>query len=65
MKARLIASLRYGLDRMGEASTWQGIGFFIALAGSKFGAGMDWGQAAALGATVSGALKMLLPDPKP
>ena len=62
MKARIIAAIRYGLDRLGEASTWQGIGFAVALTGSKAGLGMDWGAAAALGGAVSAMLKMLLPD---
>lgn len=51
----------YMLDRMGEASTWQGIGFIVTLFGSKWGS-LDWGQAAALGGIVSGLIKALLPD---
>lgn len=64
MKARLLAMLGYWLDRLGEASTWQGIGFFLTLVGSKLGAGLDWGAAAALGGAVSGGIKMLFPDAK-
>ena len=51
-------------DRLKEASTWQGIGFLVALTGAKFGAGMDWGQAAGLGGILSAALKIIFPDPK-
>ena len=54
--------LTYLLDRMGEASTWQGLGFFLALAGVKWIGGMDWGAAAAAGGLVSGLIKTLLPD---
>lgn len=50
-------------ERLAEQSTWQGVGFLIALTGSKFGAGMDWGQAAGLGGVVSALIKIVLPDP--
>lgn len=63
MKAKLRLVLDVFLARLGEQSTWQGIGFLIALTGSKFGAGMDWGPAAALGGSVSALVKTLLPDP--
>lgn len=56
--------LDYTLARLSERSTWQGIGFLVAAAGSKFGAGLDWGEAAALGGALSGLLKMVYPDPK-
>jgi hypothetical protein len=55
---------RYFLDRLGEPSTWQGIGFLVTLTGSKLGFGLDWGQAAGLGGAVSASIKMLLPDIK-
>lgn len=61
---RLNKATRYLLDRLGEPSTWQGIGFVVALCGAKFGAGADWGQAAGLGGAISAAIKMLLPDQK-
>lgn len=61
---KLNASIKYFLDRMGEASTWQGIGFVAGLLGCKYGANMDWGQAAGLGGAISASLKMLLPDSK-
>ncbi len=54
--------IAYFLDRMGEASTWQGLGFFLALVGVKWMGGMDWGAAAAAGGLVSGLIKTLLPD---
>ena len=54
----------YLLDRMGEASTWQGIGFVVALTGCKVGLGLDWGQAAGLGGAISAAIKMSFPDNK-
>lgn len=54
--------LQYLLDRLGEASTWQGIGFVVALTGSKLGLGLDWGQAAGLGGAVSACIKMFIPD---
>lgn len=63
MKTKLRNLLDMFLARLGEQSTWQGIGFLVALTGSKFGAGMDWGPAAALGGSVSALVKTLLPDP--
>jgi hypothetical protein len=57
--------LTYSADRLKEPSTWQGIGFIVALTGCKLGAGMDWGQAAGLGGIISAAIKMVFPDPKP
>ena len=54
----------YVADRLTEPSTWQGIGFVVALTGSKIGMGMDWGQAAGLGGLLSAAIKMILPDKK-
>ena len=51
--------------RLTEPSTWQGIGFLVALTGCKLGAGMDWGQAAGLGGIISAAIKMVMPDKKP
>lgn len=65
MNQKLRAALDVALARLGEASTWQGIGFLVALTGSKFGANMDWGPAAALGGAVSAIIKTILPDPKP
>lgn len=56
--------VRYILDRMKEPSTWQGIGFVVALTGSHIGLGLDWGQAAGLGGAISAGIKMLLPDNK-
>lgn len=50
--------------RLSEQSTWQGIGFLVMLSGAKFGAGLDWGQAAGLGGIVSAVLKMIFPEPK-
>lgn len=64
MKEKTKKVLAYFLDRMGEPGTWQGVGFLVAAAGSKFGAGLDWGGAAALGGAVSGLLKIFLPDGK-
>jgi hypothetical protein len=58
-------TLEFVAARMSEPSTWQGIGFLVALTGAKVGAGLDWGQAAGLGGIVSAALKMIFPDPKP
>lgn len=54
----------YLIARLSEPSTWQGIGFLIALTGSKFGAGLDWGQAAGLGGIISAIIKMIFPDTK-
>ena len=48
--------------RLSEASTWQGIGFIVALTGCKVGAGMDWGAAAGIGGVISAAIKMCFPD---
>ena len=44
------------LDRLGEPSTWQGIGFIVALFTSRY-QGMDWGQGAAVGGFVSALIK--------
>lgn len=65
MKSRLKRALEFGAARLSEPSTWQGIGFIVALSGSKFGLGMDWGQAAGLGGIISAVLKMAFPDPQP
>lgn len=51
--------------RLQEQSTWQGIGFVVALTGAKWGVGMDWGAAAGLGGIISALLKIVFPDPKP
>jgi len=56
--------LFYILDRMGESSTWQGIGALAVLTGAKGATDMDWGSAAALGIVVSGVIKILFPDNK-
>jgi hypothetical protein len=60
----LTAFKHYVLDRLDEPSTWQGIGFLVALSGSKFGAGLDWGEAAALGGVISAFIKSIFPDKK-
>lgn len=52
----------YVCDRLKEPSTWQGIGFVVALFGCKLGADLDWGQAAGLGGILSAAIKMVFPD---
>jgi hypothetical protein len=64
MNDRLQTFLAYVEARLTEASTWQGIGFVVALTGCKVGAGMDWGQAAGLGGVISAAIKMIFPDKK-
>lgn len=51
------------LARLSEASTWQAIGFLLALCGSHYGANIDWGQGAALGGTISAVIKAVFPDP--
>ncbi len=56
------ACLYYCLDRLNEPSTWQGIGFVVALTGSKVGLGLDWGQAAGLGGIISAVIKMITKD---
>lgn len=65
MKAKLYAILGVIEARLVEQSTWQGIGFIVALTGAKFGVGMDWGAAAGIGGVISATLKIILPDPKP
>lgn len=62
IKERLRAAANFILDRMREPSSWQGVGFLATLAGAKWGASLDWGQAAALGATVSAFIKTIFPD---
>ena len=61
-KSKLQEFVAYGLARMGESSTWQGLGFIATLAGVKWAADIDWGSAAALGGLVSGLIKTFLPD---
>lgn len=65
MKQRLQTTLEFLAARLSEPSTWQGIGFLATLAGAKWAANLDWGQAAGLGGIVSAVLKMIFPDPAP
>ncbi len=65
MKKRIRIVAETLAARLSEQSTWQGIGFIVALTGAKFGAGMDWGAAAGLGGIISALLKIVFPDPKP
>ena len=51
------------LARLSEPSTWQAIGFILALCGAHYGANIDWGQGAALGGTISAIIKAVFPDP--
>ncbi|WP_156116735.1 hypothetical protein [Massilia sp. 9096] len=62
MKKRIQTVLEFIAARLSEQSTWQGVGFLVALTGAKYGAGLDWGQAAGLGGVMSAALKMIFPD---
>jgi hypothetical protein len=62
MNEKLRTFADYVGDRLKEPSSWQGIGFLVALTGCKLGAGMDWGQAAGLGGILSAAIKMVFPD---
>lgn len=52
----------YLIDRLTEPSTWQGVGFIVALSGCKLGLGLDWGQATGIGGSISAVIKMCLPD---
>lgn len=62
MNTRVQTAINFALDRLGEASTWQGVGFIATLAGAKWAANLDWGSAAALGGTVSALIKAVFPD---
>lgn len=62
MKEKYRNLIAYLLDRMGESSTWQGLGFFLAIIGAKQFGELDWGAAAAFGGGVSGIIKILLAD---
>jgi hypothetical protein len=62
--SKLDTLLLYIGARLSEPGTWQGIAFLLTLMGSRY-AHLDWGQCAALGASISGALKIMLPDTKP
>jgi len=64
MKKKTRIFIDYVTGRLSEPSTWQGIGFLVALTGSKIGMGLDWGQAAGLGGIISAAIKMIVPDKK-
>ena len=59
---RMQTVIDFFLDRMGEASTWQGVGFIAGLCGAKWAVGLDWGSAAAFGGTVSAFIKTVFPD---
>jgi hypothetical protein len=61
---KLVKIVKYSLDRLGERSTWEGIGFTVALTGSHFGRGLDWGMAAGLAGAVSAGIKAFFPDKK-
>lgn len=61
MKQKLQRAISYFLDQLGQASTWQGIGFIVGLASVKYG-NLDWGQAAGLGGAISATIKILFPD---
>ncbi len=52
------------IELMAQPSTWQGIAFLLTLTGSRFAADFDWGEAAALGGTVSALLKTVISDVK-
>lgn len=56
MKYKLKLAYEFMLDRLGEPSTWQAIGFVVGLFTARFN-NMDWGQAAALGGLVSAFIK--------
>jgi len=56
--------LAYIADRLSERSTWEGIMFLATVCGYHT-QNLDWGQCAVLGATVSGAIKIIFPDAKP
>ena len=62
MKQRIQTVLEFIAARLSEPSTWQGIGFLLALTGAKYGANLDWGQAAGLGGLISAVLKMIFTD---
>jgi hypothetical protein len=51
----------YIADLLAEKSTWQGITFFLGLFGSHY-ASLDWGTCAAVGGSLSGALKIIFKD---
>jgi len=55
---KLKLAYSFFLDRLGEPTTWQGAGFLIALFTAKF-SGLDWGQGAALGGTLSAFIKTM------
>lgn len=49
-------------ERLKEASTWQGLGALIVILGGRWAIDLPWGELAALGAIVSGLIKMVFPD---
>lgn len=53
---RLKIAYEFILERLGEASTWQAIGFLVGLFTAKYN-GLDWGQGAALGGVISAFIK--------
>jgi hypothetical protein len=65
MTPRLEQLIVYVAARAAEPSTWQGVAFMLTLCGSHYASSLDWGQAAALGGFISGAIKIIFPDVKP
>lgn len=55
----------YVSARLAERSTWEGIMFLSTLAGSRWGAQLPLEQCVALGAGISGFIKILFPDAVP
>ncbi len=53
--------LAYLLDRLGESSTWQGVGFFVGMFYSSY-RDLEWGAGVGIGCTISGLIKIFLPD---
>lgn len=62
MTEKLKSLLRAVIPQLDQPSTWQGFGFIVSLVGCKWGAGMDWGQAAGIGGMISAVIKVFVSD---
>jgi hypothetical protein len=64
MNPKFETLIAYLSARASERSTWEGVGFLLTLAGSKWGINLPLDQCVTIGATVSGAIKIIWPDAK-
>ena len=59
-KAELVAV--YLSQRLSEPETWRGVAVIATLVGGSQFAALNWGECAALGAAISGVMKIIFPS---